>query len=99
MTDGFLFRTSRLETVAAQSNGDLKQDCQTQGGKGENCPLSRIWQNPVSLKALQEAVQSIWSHLTILTKKPCPPIPLNCLDLLSSLISTYLSHCQPADDS
>ena len=98
MTDGFLFRTSRLETVAAQSNGDLKQDCQTQGGKGENCPLSRIWQNPVSLKALQEAVQSIWSDLTILTGQPCPPPP-TFLDLPSSLISTYLSHCQPADDS
>lgn len=50
MTDGFLFRTSRLETVAAQSNGDLKQDCQNQGGKGDNCPLSRFWQNPVSSK-------------------------------------------------
>ena len=99
MTDGFLFRTSRLETVAAQSNGDLKQDCQNQGGQGGQLPCFQILAEPCFIKSPSKGcsvnlVRSYHINWTAL-----PPNPPNCLDLPSSLISTYLSHCQPADDS
>ena len=51
MTDGFLFRTSRLETVAAQSNGDLKQDCRNQVGQGGQLPSLKILAEPCFIKS------------------------------------------------
>jgi hypothetical protein len=99
MTDGFLFRTSRLETVAAQSNGDLKQDCQYQGGKWEQLPPFKILPEPRFIKIPSRGCPVNLVRSYHINRTALPPNPPNCLDLPLSLISTYLSHCQPADDS
>ena len=92
MTDGFLFRTSRLKTVATQSNGDLKQDCRNQKGEREIAPpLPDFARNRSKVSFIKRPTP--WTIKFVLKLLE----PQDFLDLPTSLVSTYLSHCQPAD--